>query len=193
MTSSSHPRRRRRDLAGRHRCRLACEVMERRLLLSTYVVTTPADGTSAGTLRWAIENVDADTHPDTIQFKIPGSGVQTIQLSAPLPAIVNSVTIDGTTQPGYEDSPLIQLDGSQLGADSDGLVISAGNSAVRGLAIVGFSGSAIVLNSLGGNVIAGDYLGVLASGTQAGATVPGFRSAALPATRSAARVPGRRM
>jgi len=148
--------------------------MERRLLLSTYVVTSPADGTEGNTLRWAILQVNADTQPDTIRFDIPGSGVQSIQLSAPLPTIVNPVVIDGTTQPSYQSSPLIQLDGSQLGADSNGLVISAGNSTVQGLAIVGFSGSAIVLNSLGGNVVAADYLGVLASGTQAGSNGTGI-------------------
>ena len=159
----------------RKRCRLECEVMERRLLLSTYVVTSPATGPTPNTLRWAILQVNADTPPDTIQFDIPGGGVQSIQLSAPLPAIVNSVVIDGTTQPNYQGSPLIQLDGSQLGADSGRIGDLGGKE--HGSRVVDrrvSSGSAIVLNSVGGNVVAGDYLGVLASGTQAGSNGTGI-------------------
>ena len=53
--------------------------------------------------------------------------------------------IDGTSEPNYKGLPLIQLDGSALGPGTDGLVISAGQSTVKGLAIVGFSGSAIVV------------------------------------------------
>ena len=104
----------------------------------------------------------------------PEGGVQSIQLTSPLPPIVNSVVIDGTTQPNYQSSPLIQLDGSQARSGSNGLVISAGDSTVEGLAIVGFSGSAIVFNSLGGNVVAGNYLGVTASGNQAEANGAGI-------------------
>ena len=116
-------------------------------MLSAYVVTSPGDGSTGDTLRWAILQVNSDTQPDTIQFKIPGGGVQAIQLSSPLPTIVDSVVIDGTTQRNYQGSPLIQIDGSKLGAGSNGLVVSAGNSTIRGLAIVGFSSSAIVLDS----------------------------------------------
>ena len=39
-------------------------------------------------------------------------------------------------------------------------MISAGQSTVEGLAIVGFSGSAIVVDSPGGDVIAGELPGV---------------------------------
>jgi uncharacterized repeat protein (TIGR01451 family) len=141
--------------------------MERRLVLSSYVVTDPGDGPTGDTLRWALLQVNADNEPDLVQFNIPGSGVQAIHLASPLPTITNSVEIDGTTQPDYQESPLIQIDGSALAGSSDGLVISAGNSTVEGLAIVGFPGSAIVLNSMGGNLIQATYLGVTSSGTQA--------------------------
>jgi uncharacterized repeat protein (TIGR01451 family) len=142
--------------------------MERRRLLSTYDVTSAGDGVSSGTLRWAILRVDADSQPDTIVFEIPSGGFQTVHLSTPLPAITNSVFIDGTTESAHFDGiPLIQIDGSKLSAGSDGLVITAGNSTVRGLAIVGCPGSAIVLSSQGKDVISGDYLGVDASTNQA--------------------------
>ena len=96
--------------------RLDWDVMERRQLLSTYVVTNTTDTTSAHSLRWAILKVNADSTAGTIQFDIPSSGVQTIQLTSPLPTITQSVSIDGTTEPGYEGSPLIVIDGSNAGA-----------------------------------------------------------------------------
>ena len=46
-----------------------------------------------------------------IRFAI-GSGIQTINVLTPLPAIVESLTIDGTTQPGFAGSPIIELNGS---------------------------------------------------------------------------------
>ena len=67
--------------------------------------------------------------------------------------------------PGH---PLVEIDGSGLaGAANDGLVITAGGSTIRGLSLVGFSDSAIVLESGGGNAIAGNYLGLAPSGTAA--------------------------
>ena len=149
--------------------RLVCELMESRQLLSTFVVTNASDAPapSANSLRWAILQVNADTSPDTIQFDIPGAGVHSIQLTSPLPPVVNSVVLDGTTQPNYQGVPLIQLDGSKLGPGSDGLVVTGGGSTVSGLAIVGFRGSAIVLESSGGDVVAGNYLGVSASSGKA--------------------------
>ncbi|MGO9917048.1 MAG: hypothetical protein ACLQIB_20415, partial [Isosphaeraceae bacterium] len=148
---------------------LHCESIERRLLLSTYCVTNTSDSGS-GSLRAAIEQVNSDTVPDTIDFNISGTGTQTIQLASALPAVTNSVVIDGTSQPGYQSSPLVVIDGSGLpaGSNASGLILSAGASTVRGLAIVDFSGSGIVLNSTDGDdLVASDYLGVGPSGTQA--------------------------
>src|SRR5207253_3187397 len=45
------------------------------------------------------------------------------------------------------------------GQDANGLVINAGGSVVRGLAIDGFSGSGIVLQGRGGNLVAEDIIG----------------------------------
>lgn len=109
---------RRRTRAGRRTSiQLACELMESRELLSTYLVsnTTDAASPSPNSLRWAILQVDADTSADTIDFDISGSGLHSISLTSALPAITNSVLIDGTSQPGYDADdgvPLIQLDGS---------------------------------------------------------------------------------
>jgi hypothetical protein len=104
---------------------------------ATFTVTNTADS-GAGSLRQAIMDANAaGAGPHTISFDIPGSGVQTISPSTGLPAISVSsggLTIDGTTQPGYAGSPLIDVvcGGSlnQLGFD-----FSGSGGTVKGLAI----------------------------------------------------------
>ena len=120
--------------------------------------------TDPGSLRYAIQNLSAGTN--TINFDIAGSGVHTIQPTSALPLVTEPVFIDGTTQPGYAGSPLIQIDGSQVGSSFvDGLYITAGNSTVKGLDITGFTGTAIVLDTGGSNVIENNYLGADPTGT----------------------------
>jgi len=140
--------------------------MEPRTLLSTlWVVNNRDNGDDAapldGSLRWAIVEAN-QTASDAIDFAI-GTGAQTIQPVAPLPMVTNPVFIDGTTQPGFAGTPLITLDGSLAGTAADGLVISAGNSTVRGLVIQQFGGSGIVLEGGGGNRIVNNEIGGTAS------------------------------
>ena len=134
---------------------------------STYTVTnTLPDG--PGSLRDAITLANLNPGIDTINFNIEGSGPQTIQLtdlSGALPIITDSVIIDATTQPGYEGTPIVELDGSLLTSASDGLVITAGNSTVTGLAINGFSDNGISLISGGNNIIEGNYIGADINGS----------------------------
>src|SRR5262249_46820625 len=104
---------------------------------------------------------------DLIRFDIPGSGVHTISLLSPLPEITDAVTIDGSTQP----SGTIALDGSGAGAGATGLVIHSGNSVVRGLAINGFNGNGIRLDTNGGNLIEGNQIGAGAGNGGAGVFV----------------------
>ena len=82
--------------------------------LATYMVNSTADS-GAGSLRDAIDYVD-DTMAATtaIDFDF-GTGQQTIDLMSPLPPITAPLTIDGTTQPGYSSTPLIELDGAGAG------------------------------------------------------------------------------
>ncbi len=152
------------------RRRPACEVIERRLVLSNFMVTSTADSTAANTLRWAILEVNAGTGPGSISFDIPGDGVQVISLEQPLPAITNPVLIEGTTQPNYSGSPLIEVDGAGLHAPgTNGLVLSAPSSTVEGLSIVGFSsGSGIVMNAAAnGTQVLASYVGFSAAGGRA--------------------------
>ncbi len=127
-------------------------------------------------LREAITAANNTIGADAISFNIPidtdpgcdaGSGVCTIQPGGNgLPIITQPVTIDGTTQPSFQMTPVIEIDGSLATVDATGLAITAGSSTVRGLVINRFSGNSdIVMWIAGGNVVEGNFLGVDASGT----------------------------
>jgi CSLREA domain-containing protein len=146
---------------------------------ATFTVTNAEDHTgdpctpAECTLREAIEAVNAGSGGDTISFNIPGAGVHTINLTSALPTLNKTVTIDGTSQPGFSGSPLIELNGTNAGP-ADGLTICVGNSAVKGLVINRFNGDGILIRTncgtvTGGNVISGNYIGTNAAGTAAAA------------------------
>src|SRR5262249_34752180 len=143
---------------GRSRLRLTLEALEDRLQPSTLFAVTTPDDAGPGSLRQAI--LDANTNPglDVIAFNIGGGGAQTIRPASALPEITDPVTIDGTTQPGFAGSPLIELNG-KLFTDAPGLLITVGNSTIRGLVVNGFSGSEIHLRGASNNLIVGNYLG----------------------------------
>ncbi len=134
----------------------------------SFLVTNTLDS-GLGSLRQAILSANASANagtPDVIRFAIPGVGAHTIQPLTQLPDITDPVVIDGTTQPGYAGTPVIELDGS-LAGDSDGLDISSGSTTVRGLDIHSFVGTPsglIVLTGGGGNVIQSNYLGTNLAG-----------------------------
>jgi parallel beta-helix repeat protein len=122
-----------------------------------------------GSLRQAIIDANANPNgptPDVIDFNISPGGVQGITPQSALPEITDPVVIDGTSQPGFAGTPIIQLDGSQAGT-ADGLSISAGGSTVEGLAIGNFSNAGISLASGGNNIIQGNYVGTDVTGTVA--------------------------
>lgn len=131
-------------------------------------VVTSANNHGTGSLREAIVNANATVGADTIVFNIPGPGVKVINVLIALPEIVDPVMIDATTQPGYSGTPLIEIDGSALGSNGNGLLIRAGGSTVRGLSITNFRGGfGIWLNGCDNNLIQANYLGVGADGTTA--------------------------
>jgi len=120
-------------------------------------------------LRAALQQANASVGANTISFNIPGPGPFTIQPATVLPTISEAVTIDGTTQPGFSGTPIIELDGTLLGGSLDGLRVTAGSSTIRGLVINNFPGSAIYISGAGatGNFIVGNYLGTNLAGTAA--------------------------
>jgi hypothetical protein len=120
------------------RFRPLLEIMEDRTLLATFLVSTTADS-GPGSLRQAILNSNAATgDTNTIDFAVPGAGVQTITPFSPLPAITKSVVIDGTTESGFAGAPLIAIGGQSQGGLSP-LSVSAGDVTVRGLAVDGLT------------------------------------------------------
>ena len=123
------------------------------------------------TLRAAIEQANAHAGPDSIHFNLPttelgyGSGVWLISPGAELPTVTDEVEIDGTTQPEWTATPVIELEGTSAGSFADGIRIAASDVTVRSLAINRFDGDGIEVGSGAANaVIAGNHLGVDATG-----------------------------
>src|SRR5207244_2292213 len=101
--------------------------------------------------------------PDRIVFVIGSGGPQVITLGRALPNLKDAVVIDGTTQPGWGASlsgwvekPVIVLKNGDPADSLDGLSLTAGGSAVRGLEVRGFTNGVAVSSS--GNVLADDFL-----------------------------------
>ena len=128
---------------------------------TTYMVTM-TDNSGSGSLRQAI--MDSNTHPaggtstNLITFSI-GSGAQTISPTSALPKVTAPVVIDGASQTGFENTPLIRLDGASAPAGTAGLTITAGSSAVQNLEITNFKGAGILLQTKGGDSVSGSYIG----------------------------------
>jgi hypothetical protein len=140
---------------------------------------TNTNDSGAGSLRQAI--VDANQNPgvDTITFGIPGRRTRTIRLLSELPAITETVSIDATTQQGFNGSPIVELtDGSPSSQRIvSGLRIEAADCVVRGLAINSFSegvGITIRTAAATGNHIEGCFIGTNVRGNSAAANAGGI-------------------
>ena len=113
-----------------------------------FTVTSTADS-GEGSLRNAIHLANLDlSAPHTIQFNIGGGGPQSITPAGPFEALLRTVTIDGTTQPGYAGVPLIIVDGS--GTVPEGLHVSANGCTVKALLLSHFAADGIVVDSVAG-------------------------------------------
>jgi len=136
------------------------------------LIVTNTNDSGPGSLRQALLVADLSTSstPDTIRFKIPGTGPFTIQLLTPLPTITHPTVINGYNEAGAEPNSLAQGDNAVIligivgNGGGDGLSISAGGSTVEGLAFERFQ-NGIHLTSVGGNVITGNFIGTGPSGT----------------------------
>jgi hypothetical protein len=132
-----------------------------------FTVTTTADS-GPGSLRQAILDANASPGSDGISFAIPGSGVHTIAVIDPLPAIAESVLIDGYSQPGSSwnadplaDDAVLQIE--LVGDGTDGLTLTGGSSIVQGLALYGFQ-TAIAITQVENSIIQGCFIGTDAAG-----------------------------
>jgi len=131
------------------------------LSCSTTVRNTDDSGTQS--LRSAIACSNVTPGVQTIDFDIPGAGPHTISPLSPLPSVMDPAIIDGTTEPDFAGSPVVQLDGSSAGTglSVNGLTITAGGagSTVRGLAINRFDRDGIQIDGGGNNTIEGNRIG----------------------------------
>ena len=165
--------------------RLNAETLESRVTPATLTVTTAANA-GLGSLRNAITRANASPGADTINFAIPTSDTHfvdangngqfnagdywSIATTSALPAITETVTIDGWSQLGPADNsrPVIELNGTNAGVSVDGLTLTNHvGSRIRGLAINSFTGNGITITGGGQHGIVGNFIGTDASGTQA--------------------------
>jgi len=124
--------------------------------------------TNTCTLRAAIQEANSTPGLDEIDFAIPseapittclaGTPPTTICPTYTLPTISAPLIIDGRTQTGFTGTPIIELDGSSLGAGVDALLVTAPNSTFRGLWIYGFTRYGIALRS-GDNHVESNWIG----------------------------------
>lgn len=153
--------------------RLALVSLEDRQTPAVFVVSTILDSgvdaaPTTGSLRAAILNANATPGADTIQFNINGGGVQPLTILVPLPSLSDTVTIDGTTQPGFAGTPVIRLVGGGAGASANGLTLKEhSGSTIRGLTIGGFAGAGIRISVGGSHTIVGNFIGTSQNGTAA--------------------------
>ena len=128
-------------------------------------------GVAEVTLRSEIQYLDA-TGGGTVDFDIPDvpqycqDNVYTITTSG-LPALTEPITVDGTSQPGYWGTPVIDVVG-----ESGGFIVDAGPSTVDALAVTGSGGTGVTVDDAAGHDTVEDcYIGVEPDGTTAGCNI----------------------
>ncbi|HUS36076.1 MAG TPA: right-handed parallel beta-helix repeat-containing protein [Verrucomicrobiae bacterium] len=134
-----------------------------------FTVTTTADS-GAGSLRQAILDANASLGVSTIAFNIPGDGPHTITNLTALPAITNTVVIDGYSQPGaiantdaaaFNGVVKIVLTRGTTAPSFDGLSLQWPGSVVRGLNIIGMGGDGIEIGTVApGCIVEGCVIGL---------------------------------
>jgi hypothetical protein len=135
----------RRHERGRRRFEAVLLPLEDRRLLSTFPVTSTADDSNTGALRWAVAEANAATSPSTIVFEL-GSAAATITLTQGQLDLSNtseSVTIDDGTGQG----PVTISGNNQSGAFQVDPGVTA---SISGLTITG--GATLVNSPYGGSI-----------------------------------------
>jgi len=123
------------------------------------------------TLRAAIETHNQHAFQNvtnTIKFNIPLAGIVVIKPALPYQNISGQLIIDGFDQTGNFNEPLIEIDGSNAGAGTNGFTI-VGGCTIRFLSIHSFNGRGIWIRATGGvaenNLVANNFIGTDATGT----------------------------
>ncbi len=118
-----------------------------------------------GSLREAIINANTTLGADLITFNI-GTGPQIINLLSSLPELLDTVTIDATTQPGFAGNPIIVLPGPGViplnapqGSIDAGFVLSANNCTIQGFVINNWLNSGVFLSNGSNSIIRTNFIG----------------------------------
>lgn len=165
---SRHRESRRDRLIARRGARPGMEPVERRELLATFTVISSLDGPQdQGTLRQAITLANALPGKDDIVFQIDPASPKTIFLRSALPTITDPVRINGRTQPGFTNRPVVFLSGEFLFSGEAGLTVSAVDTEIDALSISSMPGPGIRLSGFGGGRYEGNYLGIDSTGSSA--------------------------
>jgi len=126
------------------------------LTAATFTVSNLNDS-GPGSLRQAILEANGSTG-NSVAFSVNG----TITLNSPLPAIGQTMTVDGTTAPGYAGAPVVAVDFN----GATGLVIGLGSnqSILKGLSLIGASNTALTIEA-SDTTVASNYIGLTPGGT----------------------------
>ncbi|ASJ72713.1 cadherin domain-containing protein [Granulosicoccus antarcticus] len=118
-------------------------------LATTYTVSNNQDS-GTNSLRWAIEQANADNDDSIIVF----SEYHYIYLTSELPDIKKPLTIDGTTYPGAPNYPSITIVGTGT-SSGNGLTLASGSdgSVIKGLSIRDFKDSGILIDKTDSHTI----------------------------------------
>ncbi|MBC7708613.1 MAG: hypothetical protein H7203_01015 [Rhizobacter sp.] len=143
--------------------------------------TTNSNDSGGGSFRQAIISANAMAGPHTIAFNIPAStdancatstGVCSIALLSALPALTETVVIDGYSQPGATansnppnagSNAALRVEITALATVGTSLMLGGSGSLVRGLIINRRVGIALV--GTGGHTVAGNFIGSNADGS----------------------------
>ena len=113
-------------------------------------ITTGADSGS-DSLRDAIGRANDSPGNDIITFNITdpayrtSTGTYRITLDSPLPVITETITIDATTNSGFDGTPVVEIYGASIDGSGSGLTLEADNSTIQGLEFTKFAQHGIVI------------------------------------------------
>ena len=149
-------------------CLILCSTVSAQTTFTVNTTDDLDDGTcDVGhcSLREAIAASNLDPVGGIIHFSIPGAGPHTIQPLTALPALEGDVIIDGTSEPDFAGTPVIELDGSLAGG-AHGFDIVGSQNLIRGLVINRFAWNGVQINTdCTFNVIEGNFIGTDVTGT----------------------------
>ncbi|GHB05899.1 hypothetical protein GCM10009069_30240 [Algimonas arctica] len=137
-------------------------------------IVTNTNDSGTGSLRAAVDYVNANTDDDNITFDIPGAGPHTITLTNSLELLDDGISVDGTTQSGASCGDLwsgtphtLKVRISSSTGFFNAFKLNGLNISLRGLSITNntFAGVGVIGGT--NQTIACSYLGLTPAGTAA--------------------------